>query len=120
MNGAGPKLKRYGFGLRLLTTGMLLGEVRIVAGTDAPDDGAAHGVSLPRELELLVEAGLTPVEALRAATSVPAGIFDFYRDRGRIAVGARADLLLVDGDPTTDIRETRALVHVYKRGVQGW
>jgi imidazolonepropionase-like amidohydrolase len=84
------------------------------------DDGAAHGVSLPRELELLVEAGLTPVEALRAATSVPAGIFDFYRDRGRIAVGARADLLLVDGDPTTDIRETRALVHVYKRGVQGW
>ena len=76
--------------------------VHILAGTDAPNPGTAHGVSLHRELELLVAAGLSPVQALAAATSVPAESFGL-QDRGRIAPGRRADLLLVKGDPTTDI-----------------
>jgi imidazolonepropionase-like amidohydrolase len=102
----------------LKTMELVHGQVTILAGTDAPNEGAIHGASLHRELELLVEAGLSPTEALRSATSAPAETFEQLRDRGRISLGVRADLLLVDGDPTQDIRATRALVHVYKRGVQ--
>src|SRR6185436_16612321 len=90
--------------------------VPVLAGTDAPNTGSWHGVSLHRELELLVQAGLTPLEALRAATSAPADAFRLP-DRGRITVGRRADLLLVDGDPTTDVRATRAIARVWKLGV---
>jgi imidazolonepropionase-like amidohydrolase len=90
--------------------------VPILAGSDAPNPGTAYGAALHRELELLVAAGLTPVEALRAATSVPATAFHLA-DRGRIAPGMRADLLLVDGDPTRDITATRAISGVWKGGV---
>jgi imidazolonepropionase-like amidohydrolase len=89
--------------------------VPILAGTDAPNRGTAHGASLHRELELLVRAGLSPVEALRAATSVPAGAFALP-DRGRVAAGLRADLLLVQGDPTRDILATRDIVAIWKLG----
>jgi imidazolonepropionase-like amidohydrolase len=89
--------------------------VPILAGTDAPNPGTAHGASLHRELELLVQAGLSPLEALRAATSSAARAFRL-EDRGRIARGLRADVVLVDGDPTTDIRKTRAVVGVWKEG----
>jgi imidazolonepropionase-like amidohydrolase len=91
--------------------------VPILAGTDAPNPGTAHGASMHRELELLVRAGLTPVEALRAATSVPAKTFSLP-DRGRIAAGLRADLVLVNGDPTTSIRATRDIAAIWKRGVK--
>ena len=90
--------------------------VPILAGTDSPNPGTAHGVSLHHELELLVKAGLKPVEALAAATSVPARQFRL-NDRGRIAVGLRADLLLVKGDPTLDIKATRSIARVWKGGV---
>lgn len=91
--------------------------VPILAGTDAPNPGTAHGASLHRELELLVAAGLTPVEALRAATSAPARVFRLL-DRGRIAPGYRADLVLVEGDPTKAITATRAILRVWKGGVE--
>ena len=91
--------------------------VPILAGTDAPSPGLAHGLHLHRELELLVLSGLTPSEALASATSEPARAFGFH-DRGRIAEGLRADLLLVNGDPTVDIRATRDIVGVWKLGVQ--
>ena len=90
--------------------------VPILAGTDAPNPGTAHGASIHRELELLVQAGLTPTEALTAATSAPAAAFHLG-DRGRIAPGLRADLLLVNGDPTKDILATRDIVSVWKGGV---
>ena len=90
--------------------------IRILAGSDAPNPGTAHGASIHRELELLVQAGLTPTEALAAATSWPAQSFDLG-DRGTIGVGMRADLLLVKGDPTKDITATRNIVSVWKRGV---
>lgn len=66
---------------------------------------------------LLTRAGLSPVQALAAATSVPARHFALH-DRGRIAPGLRADLVLVDGDPTTDITATRAIVDVWRRGTR--
>lgn len=90
--------------------------VPILAGTDAGNPGTSHGAALHRELELLVEAGLSTQEALAAATSVPAKAFGLD-DRGRIAPGLRADLVLVEGDPTTDITATRAIAGVWKQGV---
>ena len=91
--------------------------VPILAGTDAPNPGTSHGLSIHRELELLVRSGLTPTEALAAATSVPATRFHLD-DRGSIAAGKRADLLLVKGDPTNDITATRDIVSVWKLGVE--
>jgi hypothetical protein len=70
-----------------------------------------------RELELLVQAGLTPTEALRSATSIPAKTFGL-NDRGRIAPGLRADLILVKGDPTQDIVATRDIVSIWKTGAE--
>ncbi|HEY8309906.1 MAG TPA: CIA30 family protein [Gemmatimonadaceae bacterium] len=95
---------------------LLAADVPILAGTDAPNPGTAHGIALHRELELLVNAGLTPAQALASATSTPARIFSLA-DRGTIAVGKRADLLLVSGDPTTDITATRAIKGIWKGGV---
>jgi Amidohydrolase family len=89
--------------------------VRVLAGTDCGNPGTAHGASLHRELSLLVAAGLKPVEALAAATALTADVFHLT-DRGRIAPGLRADLVLVAGDPTTEIAATRRIVGVWKQG----
>lgn len=89
--------------------------VPLLAGTDAINPGSAHGLSLHHELMLLVRAGLAPVEALRAATSAPAATFGLA-DRGRITTGMRADLLLVDGDPTTDVAATCRIAGVWRAG----
>jgi imidazolonepropionase-like amidohydrolase len=89
--------------------------VPVLAGSDSGNPQTAVGASLHQELELLVAAGLTPLEALAAATRLPAIHFRMS-DRGRIAPGLRADLLLVQGDPTKDIRMTRSIVAVWKRG----
>jgi imidazolonepropionase-like amidohydrolase len=91
--------------------------VPILAGTDVPATGTTYGASLHKELEHLVDAGLTPTAALAAATSAPARAFRMT-DRGRIETGMRADLLLVDGDPTTQIRDTSKIVAIWKRGVR--
>jgi hypothetical protein len=87
--------------------------VPILAGTDV---WRFEGVCLHRELESLVLSGLSPEEALASATSVPADIFGL-EGRGRIVPGARADLVLVRGDPTVDITATRDIVGVWKLGV---
>ncbi|MGW4740561.1 amidohydrolase family protein [Nocardia xishanensis] len=91
--------------------------VPLLAGTDATPFVPAHGVDLHTELRLLTEVGLTPEQALAAATSLPARHFGLA-DRGRITPGLRADLVLVDGDPTTDITATAALAEVWRRGVR--
>jgi imidazolonepropionase-like amidohydrolase len=96
--------------------------VPVLAGTDTGLPTGAlgvfgYGATLHGELELLVEAGLNPMQALAAATSAPARAFRLT-DRGRIRPGMRADLALVDGDPTEDIRDTRNLVAVWKRGTR--
>jgi imidazolonepropionase-like amidohydrolase len=89
----------------------------LVAGTDPPNATVVHGVSLHRELELLVRSGLTPMQALTAATKSTADIFRLS-DRGRIAPGRRADLVLVRGDPTRDITATRDILRVWRSGVE--
>lgn len=89
--------------------------VDLLAGSDAGNPGTAHGASLHLELEWLVQAGLSAEQALRAATALPAARFGL-RDRGRIAAGLRADLLLVAGDPTRDITATRQIRQVWKNG----
>ena len=91
--------------------------VPILAGTDAPNPGTTHGAAIHSELELLVEAGLTPAQALASATSVTARAFRLS-DRGRIAPGMRADLVLVNGDPTTDITAARSIHMIWKGGVR--
>ena len=89
--------------------------VPLLAGTDAPGPGTAHGVSLHGELQLLVRAGFTPAQALSAATALPAERFGLA-DRGRVARGYRADLLLVDGDPTLRISDTLSIARIWKNG----
>ncbi|MFD0635563.1 amidohydrolase family protein [Catenulispora yoronensis] len=96
--------------------------VTILAGTDANLTPGipvqpAYGASLHQELKLLVQAGLSNVEALRAATVVPAAAFGLY-DRGVIRPGARADLVLIGGDPTTDITATGDIQRVWAAGVE--
>lgn len=95
--------------------------VTILAGSDANDDHGApahpeHGQALLTELELLVRAGLAPLEALRAATSLAARHFGLA-DRGVVAPGRRADLILVEGDPTTDISAIRRIRGVWCAGL---
>ena len=88
----------------------------VVAGTDAPNPGTAYGASLHGELALYVSHGMTPVQALVSATSAAARAFRLA-DRGLVREGMRADLVLVEGDPTTDILATRRIVEVWKAGV---
>ena len=94
--------------------------VDILAGTDVSEPlpslgGLAHGASLHHELQMLGKAGLTPLEALRAATSTPARRFGL-NDRGHIANEARADLLLIDGDPLSKITDTLNIRAIWRRG----
>jgi imidazolonepropionase-like amidohydrolase len=96
--------------------------VPILAGTDANAGpgipfSPRHGESLHDELELLIEAGLSTVEALRAATVLPAQHFGLH-DRGVIEPGRRADLVLIDGDPIANIRATRQIRRVWCAGVE--
>jgi imidazolonepropionase-like amidohydrolase len=88
-------------------------------GTDAVQGvhGTVPGLSLHQELGLYVDrCGFTAIEALRSATSVTAKRFSL-NDRGRVAGGLKADLLMVKGDPTTDIRCTVGIARVWRGGV---
>ncbi len=111
-----PRPRPADFSTALANTRMLAraGAV-MIAGTDAPNPTTAFGPSLHLELALLVRAGLSPVQALAAATSAPAHVFK-TPDRGRIAKGMRADLVLVEGDPTKRISDTRRIVTIWKNG----
>lgn len=83
--------------------------VIVLAGTDAPMPEIFPGFSLHEELALLVDAGLSPRAALRAATLRPAQFLGLSASHGSVAVGKRADLVLLDADPTRDIRHTRRI-----------
>ena len=97
--------------------GLIRAGALILTGTDAPAPGVSYGVSVHSELELLVADGMSPVQALAAATSVAARAFHLS-DRGLIRPGMRADLLLVQGNPTENILDTRNIVAVWKRGIR--
>jgi imidazolonepropionase-like amidohydrolase len=101
---------------RALTLALQRSGVPVLAGTDAGNQGTQYGISLHHEMAALVQAGLTPLQALAAATSTPADAFGLGR-RGRIRNGYKADLLLVEGDPGSEIASTRRIVAVWKDGV---
>lgn len=91
--------------------------VLVVAGTDAPYPGVFQGEGIHRELELLVEAGLTPLQAITAATRNAARLMDASDEWGAIAPGMAADLLVVRGNPVENIGATRDIVAVIQRGI---
>jgi imidazolonepropionase-like amidohydrolase len=86
--------------------------VPIVAGSDTN----LPGYGLDRELELYVQAGMTPLQAIQSATLVPARAMHHDADSGTIEPGKRADLLLVTGDPLIDIRALRNVTSVITDG----
>src|SRR5262245_22682918 len=88
----------------------------VLAGTDCPNVAIVSGFSLHRELELLVRAGLSPMDALLAATSRPAARLDREDEFGTIAPGLSADMVLLEADPLVDIRNVRRIDRVIARG----
>jgi len=107
---------------RQSVTVMYRAGVPILAGTDANAAAGlpaaiSHGTSLHHELELLVDAGLSTVDALRAATSRPAHYFGLA-DRGVIEPGRRADLVLIAGNPLHDITATRSIRRIWCGGAE--
>ncbi len=90
--------------------------VPIGAGTDTPIGRALPGFSLHTELERLVEAGLSPLEAIEAATVRPAQFFSIEERMGAVAPGMVADLVLLDANPLDDIRNTRSVSTVVSKG----
>jgi imidazolonepropionase-like amidohydrolase len=91
--------------------------VNIALGTDQlpsePNDGTT---ATAREAQYYVEAGMTPLQALRAATIEPARMLDASSDIGSLEAGKYADLLAVDGDPAQDITALRNILLVMKGG----
>lgn len=115
---------KYGFAETTVQAFQRAGST-VLMGTDANDDHGApyhptFGAGVHDELGRLVQAGLTPLEALQGATSKAADVFSLS-DRGRIATGLRADLVLVDGDPTVVIADSARVRGVWIGGerVQG-
>ena len=96
---------------RLMQAGIL-----IAAGTDAPYPGDFQGEGIHRELELLVESGLTPLEAITVATRNAAKIMNAETEWGTLEPGKLADILIVDGKPDQNIRDTRNVVTVLREG----
>jgi imidazolonepropionase-like amidohydrolase len=90
--------------------------VRLSLGTDAGMIAVFHGLAVHRELELLVRAGLTPIEALAAATTTASAKVGVDERLGTVQVGKQADLLILRENPLDDIRNTRAIDMVIKRG----
>lgn len=90
--------------------------VPMVTGSDCLTSGVIPGFSLQDELELMVQAGLTPQEALASATRLPAVWLGTDVDRGTIELGKRADLVLLDANPLKDIKNTRKIAGVFVSG----
>lgn len=90
--------------------------VRFGAGTDAGVTNTWHGWTLLRELRLMVHGGLTPLEAITAATGNSAKAIQVYDERGAIEEGKLADLLLIDGAPHKDIADIERIDRVFQGG----
>jgi imidazolonepropionase-like amidohydrolase len=86
--------------------------VPIIAGTDQ----GIPGYSLYRELELYVEGGMTPLEAIQTATTVPAHVLKHEREMGSVEPGKRADLIVLDADPLANIHNIRTVRYVVANG----
>lgn len=107
--GHGPVLEAYHRAAQRLTLRAHAHAVPVLAGSDAMDPYVTHGFGLHDELLQLVQAGLPPAEALRAATWTPARHFGLERDFGTVETGKVADMVLLDQNPLRDIRHARAI-----------
>jgi hypothetical protein len=107
---------KFGEWARFLTGRMYQGGVPIAAGTDTPIFLSIPGYSLHSELEQLVASGLSPLDALGAATVRPAEFFGIENDIGTVDPGKRADLVLLDADPLANISNTRRISGVVSKG----
>ena len=107
---------RFGEWTRFLIGRMHERGVPIGAGTDTPIYLGLPGYSLHEELEQLVASGLSPLEALRAATVRPAEFFGIEDEMGTIESGKRADLVLLDAYPLANIANTRRISGVISKG----
>ena len=91
--------------------------VRILAGSDTPNPFVIPGVSLHRELELLVDAGIPPAQVLKIATRDSAEALDILDTQGTVEIGKTANLVVLTADPLDNIQNTRKIVTVFKTGV---
>jgi imidazolonepropionase-like amidohydrolase len=95
-----------------ITVALQRAGVPIVAGTDV----GVPGHTLHRELELYVKAGMTPLEAIQAATITPARVMKVETEVGTIEPGKRADLIILDANPLTNISNIRKVSSVVTQG----
>ncbi len=90
--------------------------VNVIAGSDAPFVHVLPGFGLHEELQLLLDCGMTPGEAIRAATCLAAQALQLDQQVGSLAANKYADMLIVDGDPTQDIRALQRIWRVVRGG----
>lgn len=122
VNNTGAPHAAYSIAAQGSVAAMHKAGIPIVLGTDANTSpyvpaNPSFGSSVHDELELLVSAGLSPVDAIRGATSVAARTFRLW-DRGAIRTGLRADLVLLTKDPTVVITNSRSIDRVWVAGVE--
>lgn len=99
-----------------IVKGMSDAGVNMMAGTDSTAPNIFPGFSLHDDLAYMVQAGMTPMQALQAATSKPAEFLQRDMHQGSIARGQRADLILLSGDPLADIHNTQKIQAVFLKG----
>jgi len=90
--------------------------IPVVMGTDAGNIGTLHGPSVFREMEIMTQAGLTPLQVLRSATSNGSKAMGMERDIGTLAAGKLADLVILDADPLADVMNLSKIHRVIKDG----
>jgi tetratricopeptide (TPR) repeat protein len=90
--------------------------VPLMTGTDAEYLGAQPGFGLHTEMQLFVELGMQPIDALRAATITPARVMQISDSVGTVETGKVADLVLLDANPLADIRNTQSISGVFRAG----
>jgi len=90
--------------------------IPIMAGTDSTAPNLVPGFALHDSIADLVQAGLTPMQALQSATSTPAEFLNRSTEQGTIAPGLRADLVVLDADPLVDIHNTQKIQAVFLKG----
>ena len=120
INNTGQPYSHYTLDAEGPVTNMYGSGIPILVGTDANlspyvPANPPFGLSMHEELALLVAAGVSKVDAIRGATSLAASTFRLY-DRGSIAPGLRADLVLLSADPTADIGNSRSIERVWVKG----
>jgi imidazolonepropionase-like amidohydrolase len=115
---AAPVMRRNWEFLKKLTKGFRDAGVRLLLGTDAAEGQPfiIPGFSIHEELRALVDAGLTPFEVLQAGTVNAAAVLAGAQEFGSIAVGKRADLILVEGNPLQDVNQVARRVGVMVKG----